>query len=86
MSKRNFIVRAVWDESAQVFYSDSDIVGLHIEAATVEEFQLIMRENALELILENHIEPQELVKKKISDLIPTIFWELGSPANGIAAE
>ena len=30
----NFFVKAVWDEEAKVFYSDSDIVGLHIEFAS----------------------------------------------------
>ena len=35
----NFFVKAVWDEEAKVFYSDSDIVGLHIEAETIEGFR-----------------------------------------------
>ena len=86
VTKRNYVVKAIWDDEAKVFYSESDIVGLHVEAETLEEFQRIMRENALELILENHIKPQELVKKKIADLIPTIFWERAEQANGIAAE
>ena len=37
MIKRMFSVTAHWDDEAKVFYSDSDIVGLHIEAETIEE-------------------------------------------------
>lgn len=83
MNKKNFHIKAIWDEDAGVFYSESDIVGLHIEAATIEEFQRVMEENALDLVISNHIEPQELARKKITDLIPTIFWERGQ--NGMAA-
>lgn len=52
--KRTFYVRAVWDEEAQVFYSESDISGLHIEAATLDEFEAVMSEFAEELIAANH--------------------------------
>lgn len=85
MSKRTFVVKAIWDEEAGVFYSESDIIGLHIEAETLEEFGRIMRENAFDLILANHIEPQDLAENKISDLIPTIFWEKQSPGRMAAA-
>ena len=51
----NFFVKAVWDEEAKVFYSDSDIVGLHIEAETLAAFRGIMVDIALELILANHV-------------------------------
>ena len=30
--KRSYGVTAVWDADAQVFYSESDIKGLHVEA------------------------------------------------------
>ena len=36
----NFFVKAVWDEDKMVFYSDSDIVGLHIEAETFGEIMV----------------------------------------------
>ena len=57
MGKRelNFFVKAVWDEEAEVFHSDSDIVGLHIEAETIEEFREILVDIAPELILTNHV-------------------------------
>ena len=54
MQKRSFFVRARWDAEAKVFYSESDIDGLHIEADTVEEFEPIMLQLAPELIAANH--------------------------------
>ena len=77
MKKRGFFVKAIWDENAGVFYSESDIVGLHIEAKTLEEFEEIMEENAADLVVANHIKPQEIEKSKIADLIPTVFWGRG---------
>ncbi|MYC12154.1 MAG: DUF1902 domain-containing protein [Gemmatimonadetes bacterium] len=52
--KRTFTVKAVWDNEAQVFYTESDIEGLHIEAATLDEFEEIMLDTAPELIMVNH--------------------------------
>ena len=49
----SFFVKAVWDAEAGVFYSDSNIIGLHIEAETIEEFCEIMADLAPELILAN---------------------------------
>lgn len=52
--KRTFAVKAVWDEEAQVFYAQSDIEGLHIEAASLDEFEEIMLDAVPELIMANH--------------------------------
>ncbi len=52
--KRTFNVKAIWDDEAQVFYSQSDIEGLHIEAASLDEFEAIIIEEAPELIIANH--------------------------------
>ena len=52
--KRTFSVKAVWDDDAQVFYAQSDIEGLHIEAASLDEFEAIIIEEAPELIMANH--------------------------------
>ena len=51
--KRTFFVVAKWDADANVFYSDSDIDGLHIEASTLEEFESLVSELAPDLIFEN---------------------------------
>ena len=76
--KKSFYIKAIWDEEANVFYSESDIVGLHIEAETIEEFRKAMEDNALDLVFANHIKPQDLARKTLADLIPTIFWERGN--------
>lgn len=53
--KRVFTVEAIWDDEAKVFYSESDISGLHIETKTLEEFEEVMNDVAAELIVANHM-------------------------------
>lgn len=84
MSRRNFTVVAKWDEDAQVFYSESDIIGLHIEAATIEEFQLMVQREAPDLIVANHISKPELARSNIRDLIPAIFLQTQDPRRAVA--
>ena len=55
MSKRSFYIRACWDDEAKVYYSESDITGLHIEAESLEEFESVMMEAASELIMDNRL-------------------------------
>ena len=50
-----FYVKPVWDGEAKVYYSDTNIFGLHIEAKTKDEFDTLVQELAPDLILENHI-------------------------------
>ena len=69
----NFFVKAVWDEEAKVFYSDSDIVGLHIEADTLEEFHKVLVDIAPELILANHVTNDDLLTKSLRELVPVIW-------------
>jgi hypothetical protein len=78
--KRTFEIRAVWDEEAQVYYAETDIEGLHVEAATLQEFEEIVRDEAVELIMNNHVSPEELVSRPIRDLVPAILWQLPSKA------
>ncbi|RIJ21561.1 DUF1902 domain-containing protein [Henriciella barbarensis] len=75
MLQRSFFVRACWDEEAKVFYSESDIEGLHIETETIAEFEEIMRASAIELIIANHVSPQEMSSTPMKDLVPSIFWQ-----------
>lgn len=79
MNKRIFPVTALWDAEAKVFYSESEIIGLHIEADTIDEFERIMFELAPDLIIANHIAKPELQRKKIQDLIPAILWQRPDP-------
>ncbi len=73
MARRNFVVYAMWDEEAEVFYSESDIIGLHIEASTLEEFEIIVMREAPDLIVANHITDAELSHGKIEDIMPAVF-------------
>ena len=73
--KQTFRVKAVWDAEAGVFYSESDIQGLHIEAATLDQFESIMLEVAPELIMVNHRSVAELAQRPLKDLIPAIIWQ-----------
>ena len=77
--QRSFSVKAVWDSEAGVYVSESDIIGLHIEAATVEEFEAIMRDVATDLVIANHISNDQLNSLPLRDLIPTIVWERPNP-------
>ena len=70
-----FNVTAHWDDEAKVFYSDSDIVGLHIEAQTIEEFEDLMMELAPGLVMANHVTKAELESSAPEDLIPAILWQ-----------
>lgn len=73
--KRTFKVTAVWDVDAKVFYSQSDIEGLHIEAADLDEFEEIMMDVAPELIIANHRTAPEIAEHSFKDLIPAILWQ-----------
>ena len=57
-----FYVNAVWDEEANVFYTDSNIKGLHIETKTIEEFADLVKEFAPELIFNNHFKKEYMQK------------------------
>ncbi len=52
--KNDFYVKAVWDEEAKVFYTDSNIKGLHIEAKTLKKFWNLVNQFSPELIFGNH--------------------------------
>ena len=73
--QQTFRVKAVWDAQAEVFYSESDIEGLHIEAATLDEFEAIMLDVAPELIMVNHRSASELTEHSLKELIPAIVWQ-----------
>jgi hypothetical protein len=78
--KRSFFVRACWDGEAKVFYAESDIDGLHIESATIDEFEALMLDLAPELILSNHYYAADLADRPLKDLVPAILWQRPSLA------
>jgi hypothetical protein len=75
MTKRTFSVRAVWDPEAKVYYSESDIFGLHIETKSLAEFEEVMMAEGVNLILANHISPEDLAATPLRDLVPAIVWQ-----------
>ena len=82
MSQRAFNVTAIWDEEEQIWYSDSDLVGLHIEAESFPEFQTLVSEYAAELIVANHYSEGDLDGASLKDLIPAIvISQQGHPAH-----
>lgn len=76
MTNRTFRVRALWDEEANVFYSESDIVGLHVEAPTFEEFEAVLMEVAPDLIVANHMTSADFASTPLRDLMPAIVLEM----------
>ncbi len=79
--KRNYFVRACWDADAKVYYAESDIDGLHIEAGTIDEFEAAMLDLAPELILSNHYNASELADTPLKDLVPAILWQRPAAAS-----
>jgi uncharacterized protein YuzE len=73
--KRTFYVRAIWDPEVQRYYTESDILGLAIETKTLDEFEEVMNDVAIDLIMNNHMSAQDLVSNSIRDLVPTIIWQ-----------
>ena len=73
--QRTFKVEACWDEDAKVWYSVSDIKGLNIEAETLQEFEDVMFDVAIELIVSNHIKLKDLAKRSMAELVPAILWQ-----------
>ena len=50
----DFFITPVWDPEAEVFYSDSNIEGLHVEASSLQEFFEIAADVAADLVQANH--------------------------------
>jgi hypothetical protein len=82
--KRMFYVRAHWDNEAKVYYSESDIFGLHIEAATIDEFEAVMNDVAADLIVTNHYSAQDIASKPLRELVPAILWQRPEPIPAVA--
>ncbi len=62
-------VRAQWDANEEVFYSDSNIQGLHIEAPTLEEFESVLMDVIPDLIKANYPSQEHQYPE------PTRVWE-----------
>ncbi len=75
MSRQTFHVKAIWDAEAAVFYSESDIIGLHIEAADLDTLEQILLTEAADLVVANHSSNADVGRTPIEHLIPTILWQ-----------
>ncbi len=87
MVKRSFTVRALWDDEAKVYYSQSDIDGLHIEAETLDEFEAIMMDLGPQLIVDNHMQTQVasgVDASNLASIIPAIVWQRPAPQHVMA--
>ncbi len=66
-----YFVKAIWDDDASVYYSQSDIPGLHIETDNLDDFELVLFDVAAELIATNCISKEDFVNKPLKELIPS---------------
>jgi Domain of unknown function (DUF1902) len=73
--KRTFYVKAIWDDEAKVWISDTDIKGLFINAKDLDEFEEVVNEFAGELVLENHWRSEDVPSDVIGSTIPIILWQ-----------
>lgn len=73
--RKIFTISAVWDHEAKVYYAESDISGLHVEADTLEEFESEILEYAAELISANHLTPDELGSATPGKILPAILYK-----------
>ena len=80
-----FYVKALWDDETKVFYSESNIVGLHIEANSITQFEEVLYDIVAELIISNHLSIEELVEKSFKDIFSPIIFERPTEAElGVA--
>jgi hypothetical protein len=81
MAKRSFTVKAVWDAENAVWVSESDIIGLHVEAASLAEFQDLVAEFAADLIVSNHFSAEDIAGTDLRDLIPAVVIQQGGTSH-----
>lgn len=62
MADPEYVIHAVWDESAGVFYAESNVPGLHVEAETIQQFIDVLQDVVPELLAANHALPAPKVR------------------------
>jgi hypothetical protein len=73
--QKHYYVRAVWDDEAKTYYTESDIWGLHIETSSLDEFEDLVVELGPQMIMANHLTAEEAAKTPLVDLVPTIVFQ-----------
>ena len=78
-------VKAVWDEEEELYFSESNIPGLFIEAKSLGDFEEVLFDVAPELILENVVKPhlanargKPVAYEDLPDSFP-FLWEGAAP-------
>ena len=75
MAGPTFSVEAQWDGDAGVYVRRSDIIGLHIEASRLDEFEALVFEHGPELILANHLGADQIAGRPVDEILPTIIFK-----------
>ncbi len=73
--KRTFYVKALWDDEAKIWTSETDIQGLFINAKDLIEFEEVVNEFAGELVLENHWKNEGIPPEVAGNTVPIILWQ-----------
>lgn len=73
--QKHYYVRAIWDDEAKTYYTESDISGLHIETASLDEFEDLVFELGPEMIMANHLSAEEIAGTPLRQLVPTIVFQ-----------
>lgn len=66
----DFYVKAIWDEENKIYYSESNVRGLHIETPTYELFKEVVFDVIDELIEAYH---PELNNKNNKKSVPDVY-------------
>jgi Domain of unknown function (DUF1902) len=82
--KTTFFVKALWDDEANVWYSETDIEDLFINAKNLEEFEEVTSEFVGELVLENHWHCDQVPEDLIKTTVPIILWQRPNQARHAA--
>ena len=70
-----FTVTARWDAEAGVWVSETDIRGLVIETATLDEFEDLVFALAPEMIRDNHLAPSGRINDPVGQTLPVVVWK-----------
>jgi hypothetical protein len=82
--KTTFFVKALWDDEAKIWYSETDIEGLFINAKDLEEFEEVINGFAGDLVLENHWRRDQVSDELMKTTVPIILWQRPTPARHAA--
>ena len=62
MADTEYLIHAIWDEEAGVFYAESNVPGLHIEAETIQQFIEVIQDVVPQLLESNNARAKPRVR------------------------